>query len=327
MAINEIKKNKRITIEDLNSFRFLKIPKELIFNLEQYKDLSIQAILCYGLLYDRLELSAMNGWVNENGEVYLKFKKEILMKLLRVGSKTTITKIFKELKKAELIEEKQVGCKQANEIYILKAEFSPVQISDEEILELDQKSNWSNELIEKSQKKVKLSCETSKINGSTENGRPKNVLLDVQKVYGNDTNYNNTCLEEEETLKAYKEVKNRYLNIREKSILKGMLRKYSSVLILKAIDIMVTDAEKVTLKYIQKLLEDWNSKGILTVEQVDKMRSKWQDKKSKVKKSNEGTTEKSNKKKSTFNNFKQRNYNFGDLEKMLLEHMDYDYEE
>lgn len=321
MATNEIKKNKRITVEDLNSFRFLKIPKELIFNLEQYKNLSIQAILCYGLLYDRLELSAMNGWINKDGEVYLKFKKEVLMKLLRIGSKTTITKIFKELKKAELIEEKQIGCKQANEIYILKADFSPVQISDEELLDLDEKSNSSNKLIEKSQKKVELSCEASKINGRTENGRPKNVLLDVQKVYGNDTNYNNTCLEEEEVLKAYKEVKNRYLNVREKSILKELLKNYSSKLILKAIDIMVTDAEKVTLKYIQRLLEDWDSKGIKTVEEVDKMRQEWQEK-SQIKKLNKG-----NNKKSTSENFKQRNYNFGDLEEMLLGHMNYDEDE
>lgn len=34
-----------------------------------------------------------------------------------------------------------------------------------------------------------------------------------------------------------------------------------------------------------------------------------------------------NKKKSTFDNFKQRNYNFGDLEEMLLGHMNYDEDE
>lgn len=121
---------------------------------------------------------------------------------------------------------------------------------------------------------------------------------------------------EEEVLKAYKEIKGRYLNTRERKILKELLQSYSKDLILKAIDIMVTDAEKITLKYITSTLDDWKTKGIQTVEEVDKMRAEWQE--SKNKKQVKKPAVKS-KKVSTFNDYKQREYDFKDLESKLVD--------
>jgi DnaD/phage-associated family protein len=142
---------------------------------------------------------------------------------------------------------------------------------------------------------------------------------DVQRVNLNRTIPETTTeinLEEEEVMQAYKKVKNRYLNSEEKKKLRELMQNHSITLILKAIDIMVTDAEKITLKYIASTLEDWKTKDIQTVEEVDKMRAEWQE--SKNKKQVKKPAVKS-KKVSTFNDYKQREYNFNDLEKKLVD--------
>lgn len=52
------------------SFSFFRIPRELIKG-ERYKELSTDAKLLYGLLLDRMSLSAKNGWYDELGRVYI----------------------------------------------------------------------------------------------------------------------------------------------------------------------------------------------------------------------------------------------------------------
>ena len=45
------------------------MPKVLF--TEAYKDLSAEAKLLYGLMFDRMQLSAINGWCDKNGEVFI----------------------------------------------------------------------------------------------------------------------------------------------------------------------------------------------------------------------------------------------------------------
>lgn len=52
------------------SFSFFRIPRELIKG-ERFKKLSTDAKLLYGLLLDRMSLSAKNGWYDEMGRVYI----------------------------------------------------------------------------------------------------------------------------------------------------------------------------------------------------------------------------------------------------------------
>lgn len=308
----------RITIQDLNSYRFLKVPKELIFNLNKYQNLSPQAILLYGILHDRLELSAKNGWINENGEIYLKFRKEVVMKLLRVGSKTTITKIFKELKNAELIEEKQVGCNMANEIYLLHAEFSAVSVTDEEILDLSKKNNEK----------------FNKINGSTENGRPKNVRSEVQKMYASDTNSTKTNLEEEEPLQqiynSYAEVKEKKISYYDRKKLSELADTYSKDIIIKAIEMMGDRADKPNLLYLKNTLKDWQEQNLTTIELIEKHFAKNEVTKNDAKKNDQKKKERTAQgkppiKKDNFNNYDQRKYTseqFAEMEKALQPDID-----
>ena len=48
---------------------FFKMPKVLF--TEEYKNLSAEAKLLYGLMLDRMQLSAINGWCDKNGEVFI----------------------------------------------------------------------------------------------------------------------------------------------------------------------------------------------------------------------------------------------------------------
>ena len=57
-------------ITDIIAYEFIKIPKAMFAN-EAYRRLSSDAKLAYALLYDRLSLSKLNGWINERDEVYL----------------------------------------------------------------------------------------------------------------------------------------------------------------------------------------------------------------------------------------------------------------
>lgn len=307
---------KRITVDILNSYRFLKVPKELIFNLEKYSQLSVEGILAYSLLFDRLEMSAKNGWVNENGEIYIKFKKDVISKLVRVKSKATITNVFKELKDNELIEERRVGCNQANEIYILQTEFSETQISDEEILNLSK-----NEL------------ESNKNYGSSKIERPKNEPSEVQKLNTNETNITKTnILKEEETFQVAEEIIEVYKNNISKTIgdielriLECFQKKTNKNMVIKALEVAAMKNGK-NISYIQAILNDWIERGLKTNEEVDTYLANWlslnkrakRNREEQIKKKAEDISFNSKSKVGSFNDYDQRKYNYDDLEKKLL---------
>lgn len=112
-------------INDIISCEFLKIPKTMFAN-ENYRKLSSDAKLTYALLYDRLSLSKLNGWINENDEVYLIYTREEIAEDLGITYKKAIS-AFKELVDAELIAEKRCGRGIPNKIYIVKAEVTEKQ--------------------------------------------------------------------------------------------------------------------------------------------------------------------------------------------------------
>ena len=77
-------------------FSFYRIPK-MLFTNERFKTISAEAKILYGLLLDRMNLSAKNGWQDKDGKVYIIFTIEDIMnamgcadqkagKLIRVSS-------------------------------------------------------------------------------------------------------------------------------------------------------------------------------------------------------------------------------------------------
>ena len=51
-------------------FSFYRIPRRLILD-DCFKRVSTDAKLLYGLMLDRMSLSAKNGWFDEQGRVYI----------------------------------------------------------------------------------------------------------------------------------------------------------------------------------------------------------------------------------------------------------------
>ena len=112
-------------INDIINCEFLKIPKTMFAN-EEYRKLSSDAKLTYALLYDRLSLSKLNGWINENDEVYLIYTREEIAEDLGITYKKAIS-AFKELLGAGLISEQRCGRGMPNKIFIVKLELTEKQ--------------------------------------------------------------------------------------------------------------------------------------------------------------------------------------------------------
>lgn len=100
-----------------DQFTFYRIPT-VLFSDEQYKDLSVEAKLLYGILLKRMELSAKNGWFDEKGRVYIIFPlNEIMEKLNCADNKAT--KMMDELENGVgLIERKRQGLGKPNLIFV-----------------------------------------------------------------------------------------------------------------------------------------------------------------------------------------------------------------
>ena len=62
-------------------FSYFRVPK-ILFRDIKFKDLSTDAKTLYGILLDRMELSAKNGWLDEQGRVYIIFPVQEVMDAL-----------------------------------------------------------------------------------------------------------------------------------------------------------------------------------------------------------------------------------------------------
>ena len=106
-------------VKESELFTFYRIPKELITN-PRFKSLSNDVKLLYGLMLDRMSLSAKNGWFDEENRVFIKFSIKDAMKLLKIGKNKAI-KLFAELDTVDgvgLIERKNQGQGKPAVIYV-----------------------------------------------------------------------------------------------------------------------------------------------------------------------------------------------------------------
>ena len=98
-------------------FTFYRVPKVLFTN-ERFWNISADAKLLYGILLDRMSLSAKNGWIDQNGRVYIIFTIDEAKMALNCAEQKAI-KLLSELeKKAGLIERKRQGLGKPNLIYV-----------------------------------------------------------------------------------------------------------------------------------------------------------------------------------------------------------------
>ena len=83
--------------EDAEQYQFYRIPKLLITS-EQFKDISVEAKLLYGLMLDRLSLSIKNGWFDSLNRAYIIYTIEDVTEDMHCGSQKTV-KLVAELEK------------------------------------------------------------------------------------------------------------------------------------------------------------------------------------------------------------------------------------
>lgn len=126
---------------EADQFSFIRIPKLMILD-PKFEDLSMGAMLLYGLLLDRMNLSMKHGWRDEMNRVYIRFKIEDIQEAMRV-SETTATKYLKELEKLGLVEKKRMGLACGNILYV-KNFISP-DLRDKALITLKNLGNGSEE--------------------------------------------------------------------------------------------------------------------------------------------------------------------------------------
>lgn len=98
-------------------FSFYRIPKAL-FTEPNFRELSTDAKVLYGILLDRMSLSLKNQWLDAQNKVYIIFTVEEIMDALNCANQKA-TRLMMELEKqAGLIERKRQGLGRPNLIYV-----------------------------------------------------------------------------------------------------------------------------------------------------------------------------------------------------------------
>lgn len=211
--------------QESERFSFYRIPKALFTN-PIFKPLSSNAKILYGLMLDRVGLSLKNGWVDDNGRVYIYYTVEKIEKDLGC-SKPTAVKSIDELstdKGIGLIEKKRQGQGKPTVIYVkdFSSSFKDLPIDkDDDIEDSDFEDNideandynlgeknpetshnssevknlyFKNESDETSRSKKSLLQEVKNINSLKSNKSTSksknNQLQEVKNLNSNNTEYN-----------------------------------------------------------------------------------------------------------------------------------------
>ena len=97
-------------------FSYFRIPKAL-FQDRRFRQLSTDARTLYGILLDRMSLSAKNDWLDEQGRVYIVYTVREVQESLCCAEHKAV-KLFRELEDIDLIERKRRGLGRPSLIYV-----------------------------------------------------------------------------------------------------------------------------------------------------------------------------------------------------------------
>ena len=97
-------------------FSYFRIPKALFHDC-RFRQLSTDARTLYGILLDRMSLSVKNGWLDEQGRVYIIYTGREVQESLCCAEHKAV-KLFRELEQADLIERKRRGLGRPSLIFV-----------------------------------------------------------------------------------------------------------------------------------------------------------------------------------------------------------------
>lgn len=159
---------------------YYQMPQELFCN-EKYKRLRIETKVIYAFLLNRMNLSRMNKWINEKGEIYLIYTRKEIQSKLNLSDKP-VTRAFKELRESNLIKEEKQGFGKPNLIYIGKIEQEELQINDIDI------DNYTENVLADNREKEDYCVEENTIQetenlrtNKKDNKKHKNNNIDVSQ--------------------------------------------------------------------------------------------------------------------------------------------------
>lgn len=178
--------NNLYKINEVTQHKYYQVPKELYTNPRYKTVINNDAKMLYALLLDRMELSRTNGWIEDDGTIFLIFKREDLADMLGICV-TTVWRAIKQLKEVGLIEEKRQGLNRPNLIYIGKIDYSVPEDETTENDEIIVDDNASNPFLSSDIENLKVRTFTAEKSGVL-----NNKGQDISDLKPNDTdNINN----------------------------------------------------------------------------------------------------------------------------------------
>ena len=172
--------------------KFFQLPK-VFFTNPLYKELSNDSKLAYAILHDRLQLSIKNQWVDQAGDIYFIYSNANLCKILNVSDRT-VTKIKKELTKANLFISKKQGFNQVWVSYLMK----PI-VTKDDVYNIDKLAEPANNASSSKTPSNQGSAEpannasSNKIPSNQGSAEPaNNAAPNPQNLRTNDTDLNDT---------------------------------------------------------------------------------------------------------------------------------------
>jgi len=178
--------NNLYKINEVTQHKYYQVPKELYTNPRYKTVINNDAKMLYALLLDRMELSRTNGWIEDDGTIFLIFKREDLADMLGICV-TTVWRAIKQLKEVGLIEEKRQGLNRPNLIYIGKIDYSVPEDETTENDEITVDDNTSESFVSSDIENLKVRTFTAEKSGVL-----NNKSQDISDLKPNDTdNINN----------------------------------------------------------------------------------------------------------------------------------------
>lgn len=186
---------------EAEQYAFYRVPKLLITG-EQFRTLSMEAKLLYGILLDRVSLSLRNGWVDEQNHVYIIYTIEQIMQEMNCSNKKAVTMLSELEKKVALIEKKRQGLGKPNLIYVknfFTANQPDCEYEQQEIIPIvDNSEKEAPEMSNVHPQKCK----------NDTSGSVEATFAEMSEVHGIKTNINNTDFSDTNPISSYPQIGN-----------------------------------------------------------------------------------------------------------------------
>lgn len=176
--------------EEADQYSFYRIPKALFTNA-RLRELSAEAKILYGLMLDRMGLSARNGWLDAAGRVYIYFTLDDAMDMMGFGH-NKVVRLFRELEAIGLIERKKQGQGRPAVIYVKNFILPREDGETSENGKSEPPAGADPVDAESAGDGTEAPCEEAKTSQNGNSALPQTGGLDFQKEAGNKNNINKT---------------------------------------------------------------------------------------------------------------------------------------